>query len=227
MVGFNRRFSPHAVKLKQLLAGRSEPLCLNMTVNAGIIPPDVWVHDPVRGGGRIIGEGCHFIDLMVFLTDSEVESVAAQMVGPGFAVREDKMSIALRFADGSVGTVNYFSNGAKSYPKEMLEVFSDGRVLRLENFRWTVGYGVKGFSKFKTSRLDKGHNAEFAAFVDRVRQGGAPLIPLRELFNVTLASIAAVTAAREGRQIDIDGEYGAALAPSESPTSTPVGAGAS
>lgn len=201
MVGFNRRFSPHSVRLKHLLRGRSGPLCMNMTVNAGFIPPGHWVHDPVRGGGRIIGEACHFIDLLVFLADSTVESVAAAMVGEGVTPRDDKMSILLRFADGSIGTVNYFANGSKSYPKELLEVFSDGRVLRLENFRRLAGYGVRGFSRFKTLRQDKGHAAEFAAFVERVGQGGPPLIPFEQLENVTLATLAAVEAAKLDRTI--------------------------
>jgi len=207
MVGFNRRFSPHVVRIKELLAGRSGPLCMNMMVNAGHVPADHWIQDPVRGGGRIIGEGCHFIDLMVHLTGSMVRTVAAVMVGEGVAVREDKMSISLGFEDGSVGTVNYFANGPKSYPKEMLEVFSDGRVLRLDNFRRTTGYGVKGFGKFKTSRQDKGHAAEFAAFVKKVSDGGEPLIPIAELVNVTLASFAAMSAAGEGRTIVIADEY--------------------
>jgi predicted dehydrogenase len=206
MVGFNRRFSPHVVKMKSLLAGRGEPLCMNMTVNAGIIPPDHWVHDPVRGGGRIIGEGCHFIDLLAFLAGSLVTSVSACKMGKGVAVREDKMSIVLGFADGSVGTVNYFGNGPKSYPKEMIEVFSDGRALRMDNFRSLTGYGFSGFKKFKTSRQDKGHNAEFAAFVDRVSSGGEPLIPLNELVNITQASFAAMTSASESRTILLDTE---------------------
>jgi predicted dehydrogenase/NADPH:quinone reductase-like Zn-dependent oxidoreductase len=197
MVGFNRRFSPHTVKMKELLAGRSGPLCMNMTVNAGEIPADHWTQDPERGGGRIVGEGCHFIDLLSFLAGSPVKSVSAAMVGQGPAIRDDKTSICLEFADGSVGTVNYFANGAKSYPKEMLEVFSDGRVLRLENFRVTHGFGFKGFKKFKTARQDKGHGAELAAFIRRIEQGGEPLIPFDQLKNVTLASFAAVKSARE------------------------------
>ncbi len=211
MVGFNRRFSPHIVKIKQLLAGRSEPLAMNMTVNAGIIPPDVWVHDPVRGGGRIIGEGCHFIDLLSHIAGSEVVRIASTKMGQGVAVQEDKMSIVLTFADGSVGTVNYFGNGSKSYPKELLEVFSEGRVLRLDNFRRLDGYGVSGFKKFKTSRQDKGHQAEFAAFVERVAAGGEPLIPLIQLVNVTLASFAAMTSAAQGRTIVLADEYAALL----------------
>jgi predicted dehydrogenase len=207
MVGFNRRFSPHTEKIKHLLAGRSEPLAMNMTINAGIIPPDVWVHDPVRGGGRIIGEGCHFIDLLSHIAGSEVVQVASAKMGQGVAVQEDKMSIVLSFADGSVGTVNYFGNGSKSYPKEMLEVFSEGRVLRLDNFRRLDGYGVSGFKKFKTSRQDKGHQAEFAAFVDRVATGGEPLIPLKQLVNITLASFAAMTSAAEARTVVLAEEY--------------------
>ncbi|HYW79556.1 MAG TPA: bi-domain-containing oxidoreductase, partial [Thermoguttaceae bacterium] len=177
MVGFNRRFSPHTIKIRKLLAGRSEPLCMSMTVNGGSIPVDHWIQDPDRGGGRIIGEGCHFIDLLAHVADSPVTTVSAMMVGEGVAVRDDKTVIQLAFADGSIGTVNYFSNGSKSYPKETLEVFSDGRVLRMENFRQTVGYGFDRFKKFKTPRQDKGHDAEMAAFVDRISAGGEPLIP--------------------------------------------------
>ncbi|MFC1529264.1 bi-domain-containing oxidoreductase [Gemmatimonadota bacterium] len=196
MLGFNRRYSPHIIKVKQLLAGRSEPLCMSMTVNGGAIPADHWTHDPERGGGRIIGEGCHFIDLLSFVAGSPVMAVSAMMVGEGVAVRDDKVAILLQFADGSVGTVNYFSNGSKSYPKESLEVFSDGRVLRMENFRRMRGYGFSGFNKFKTSRQNKGHNAEVAAFVDSIAHGGAPMIPFDEISNITRASFAAVESAR-------------------------------
>jgi predicted dehydrogenase/threonine dehydrogenase-like Zn-dependent dehydrogenase len=207
MVGFNRRFSPHSVRMKEWLRGRAEPLAMTMTVNAGMIPSEHWVHDPVRGGGRIIGEACHFIDLMIHLTGSRVKTVSAVMMGSGVAVREDKTSIALGFEDGSVGTVNYFANGSKSYPKELLEVFSQGRVLRLENFRRLTGYGFRGFSRFHTWRQDKGHTAEFAAFLRRVAEGGEPLIPVDKLVNVTLASFAAVTAAQEMRTVMLADEY--------------------
>lgn len=208
MVGYNRRFSPHVQKIKSLLQGRSEPLAMTMTVNAGIIPANHWVHDPVRGGGRIIGEACHFIDLMVYLTDSTIFAVAAAQMGAGVAVHEDKMSITLSFADGSVGTINYFANGSKAYPKETLEVFSEGRVVRLDNFRATTAVGFKGLRRFKTRRQDKGHAAEFAAFVNLVEAGGEPLIPLHELINVSLASFAAMTSAAEKRYVVLDEEYG-------------------
>ncbi len=203
MVGFNRRFSPHTLKIKNLLAGRSAPVCMNMTVNAGIIPADHWVQNPEIGGGRILGEGCHFIDLLSFIASSPVKSVSAAMVGDGPAVRDDKMSIVLEFADGSIGTVNYFANGAKSYPKESLEIFSDGNVLRLDNFRVTHGFGFKNFRKFKTARQDKGHAAQFDLFIKRIEQGGELLIPFSQLKNVTQASFAAVKSARERVRLEI------------------------
>jgi hypothetical protein len=204
-VGFNRRFSPHIQKIKQLLAGRGEPLAMNFTCNAGIIPPDVWVHDPEVGGGRIIGEACHFIDLLSYIAESPVVSVAAFQMEKGVAVQEDKMSIVLRFEDGSIGTVNYFGNGSKQYPKETMEIFSDGRVLRMDNFRKTEGYGFGKFKSFKTRAQDKGHGVQFGAFVDKVTQGGEPLISMNELVNVTLASFAAVASAHEGRMVHLRG----------------------
>lgn len=207
-VGFNRRFSPHVLRLKEALNGHSEPLAMTMTVNAGVIPPNHWVHDPVRGGGRIIGEACHFIDLMVFLSASKVLSVSAISMSNGVAVQEDKMSILLGFEDGSVGTINYFANGSKQYPKEMLEVFSEGRVARLDNFRVTRGYGFKNFKVVRTMRQDKGHLAQFKSYLDLLKHGGEPLVPLDQSINVTLASFAAMTSAHEGRSISLQNEYG-------------------
>jgi predicted dehydrogenase len=212
MVGYNRRFSAHTVQLKRLLEGRAEPLAMSMTVNGGMIPPDHWVQDPARGGGRIIGEACHFIDLMVHLAGSLVESVAAFDMGEGPAVRGDKMVMSLRFADGSIGTINYFSNGSKAYPKETLEVFSDGRVARLENFRKLVGYGFKDFRGTATLKQDKGHVAEVAEFVDNVSQGGAPVIRPEELANVSAASLALVQASVERRMVAVASDHEASRA---------------
>jgi predicted dehydrogenase/threonine dehydrogenase-like Zn-dependent dehydrogenase len=204
MVGFNRRFSAHTQRIRTMLSGRAGPLCMTMTINAGEIPAAHWTQDPQAGGGRIIGEGCHFIDLLSYLAGSPVETVYAARVGEGPAVRDDKMSIVLSLEDGSVGTINYFANGCKRYPKETLEIFSDGRVLRLENFRVTRAYGFKKDNVFRTGRQDKGHVTEIQAFVDCVAAGGDPLIPLEQLLNVTQASIAAVNAARERRVIRLD-----------------------
>lgn len=210
MVGFNRRFSPHVERIKQLLAGRSEPLAMHFACNAGIIPPGAWVHDPEAGGGRIVGEACHFLDLLAYVAGSPIATVAAAQMGKGVAVQEDKMSIVLAFEDGSVGTVNYFGNGHKGYPKEAIEVYSEGRILRLDNFRRLEGWGFPGFRRLKT-RLDKGHQAEFSQFVDRIATGGEPLIPLEQLVNATLASFAAMTSAREERTVRLTEEYAALL----------------
>ncbi len=204
-VGFNRRFSPHAVKMASLLAGRSDPLTMIMTVNAGFIPPDHWTQDPRVGGGRIIGEGCHWIDLLAYLSNSPVVSVSATQVGAwnGVGAADDKMTMTLLFADGSMGTIHYLANGNKAFPKERLEVFSDGRILAMDNFRTLHGYGFRGFRKMKTSRMDKGHGAEVAAFVDRVANGGAPLFDLDSLVNTTRASFAAVESAERGVAVSV------------------------
>jgi len=203
MVGFNRRFSSHTVKIKELLRGRISPLTMNMTVNAGFIPPEHWTQDPERGGGRIIGEACHFIDLLSFIAGSPVASVSAMMISGKGLICEDKMSIIMSFSDGSIGTVHYFANGSKSYPKETLEVFGDGRVLRMENFRITKGYGFKGFSSFRTWRQDKGHRVEISSFVDVLATGSKVLIPFDSIVNVTRASFAAVESARTGKVLSV------------------------
>ena len=200
VVGYNRRFSPHTTALRAALAGRTGPLGMTMTVNAGEIAREHWIHDPLRGGGRIIGEGCHFLDLLAFLCDSPITTVAAAAAVAGMPL-EDQLSIALTFADGSVGSLQYFANGSRAYAKETLEVFSDGRVLRLENFRRTRAFGARGFRTVRTWRQDKGHVAEVAAFVDRVARGGPPLMPFDRLRNISLASFAAVRAAREARTL--------------------------
>lgn len=201
MVGFNRRFSPHTLKIKELIAERKEPLCMNITVNAGSIPPEHWIQNPEIGGGRIIGEGCHFIDLLSFIADSPVVYVSAVMSGEGPSIREDRMSIQMRFADGSIGNVNYFANGSKSYSKEVLEVFSEGRILSLENFRQVRGFNFRGFKIFRTRRQDKGHNREVAEFIRCVENGGNALIPFNELVNITMASFAAVESAKTNKVV--------------------------
>ena len=206
MVGFNRRFSPHVQKMKQLLAGRSEPLAMHFACNAGIIPPDVWVHDPESGGGRIIGEACHFMDLLAYIADSPIVSVASMQMGQGMAVKEDKMSIVLAFEDGSVGTVNYFGNGHKGYPKEKMEIYSEGRILCLDNFRRLQGWGFRNFRSIKT-RLDKGHQSEFNEFIDGIAAGGKAMIPMKQLVNSTLASFAAMISASTERTICLQDEF--------------------
>ena len=146
------------------------------------------------------------ISLYSYIAGSKVVSVASAQMGTGVAVKEDKMSIVLSFEDGSIGTVNYFGNGNKSYPKETVEVYSEGRILQLDNFRKLTGHGFSGFKKLKT-KMDKGHQNEFNLFTQTVASGGEPMIPLAELANATLASFAAMTSAAEGRTIQLDTEY--------------------
>ncbi len=194
MVGFNRRFSPLIVKLKQLLDARAEPKSFIMTVNAGMVPDDHWVQDPVQGGGRIIGEGCHFIDLLRFLAGAPITQVQGMQMGiaPGVTIREDKATITLAFADGSFGTVHYLANGHRSFPKERLEVFCGGSVAQLDNFRSLTGYGWPGFKKMKLGKQDKGNAACAAAFIAAIQQGSAPPISAQEIFEVTAATFDAV-----------------------------------
>lgn len=200
-VGFNRRFSPFAVKMKQLIG--DGPKNIIATMNAGFIPLDVWVHDLQVGGGRIIGEACHFIDLCSYLAGSKVISVCMNAMGENPEENTDNASILLRYANGTNAVINYFANGSKSYAKERVEVFSQERVLILDNWRKLTGYGVKGFSKMSGS-LDKGQKAEFAMLNERIKNGGEPLIPMDSIVNTTKASFAAIQSLKERKWIDVD-----------------------
>ncbi|MCC7279661.1 MAG: Gfo/Idh/MocA family oxidoreductase, partial [Chromatiaceae bacterium] len=186
MVGFNRRFAPQVQKIKALLAGVTGPKALVMTVNAGAIPADHWTQDPAVGGGRIIGEACHFIDLLRFLAGAPIARAAAVALD---APTRDSVSISLRFADGSLGTILYLANGSKAFPKERLEVFAAGRVLQLDNFRKLTGFGWPGFKKLNLWRQDKGQQACAAAFVQALRSGGPAPIPLGEILEVSRVTI--------------------------------------
>ena len=190
MVGFNRRFSPQVQKMKTLLEPVKEPKSFIMTMNAGAIPADHWTQDNAVGGGRIIGEACHFIDLMRYLAGCEIVSVQARRMGdhPGVSVTEDKASITLGFDDGSFGTILYLANGASSFPKERVEVFAAGGVLQLDNFRKLKGFGWKGFKKMNLWKQDKGQNACAAAFLEGI-QAGKPAIAVDEIFEVARVSL--------------------------------------
>lgn len=190
MVGFNRRFAPQIQKVKRLLNGVSEPKTFVMTVNAGNIPAEHWTQDRMIGGGRIIGEGCHFVDLLRFLSGSPIVSVQAMMMGAAArgTSRDDKATFTIGFADGSFGTVHYLANGHKSFPKERLEVFCGGRVLQLDNFRKLQGYGWSGFQKMNLWRQDKGNAACVAAFIKAIREGTPSPIPFEELVEVSRAT---------------------------------------
>ena len=186
MVGFNRRFSPHAQKIKSLLAGVSGPKSFVMTVNAGAIPADHWTQDKEIGGGRIIGEGCHFIDLLCFLSGHPIVAYSRMVMD---SATKDTVNLQLGFADGSIGTVHYFANGCKAFPKERLEIFAAGRVLQLDNFRKLKGYAWPGFKSMNLWSQDKGQKACVAAFVNAIRDGGVAPIAFTEIAAVSRASI--------------------------------------
>ena len=186
MVGFNRRFAPQVVKIQQLLAGAPGAKTFVMTVNAGAIPASHWAQDRNVGGGRLVGEGCHFIDLLRFLAGTPIVSFQVARMD---AATADTASITLRFADGSIGTVLYLANGSKAFPKERLEVFAAGRVLQLDNFRRLTGFGWPGFTKMNLWRQDKGQAACAAAFVQALQGRRASPIPLDELLEVGRVSI--------------------------------------
>lgn len=200
-VGFNRRFSPFAVKMKQLMG--DGPKNIVATMNAGFIPPEVWVHDLQVGGGRIIGEACHFIDLCSYIAGSKVTAVCMNALGENPEENTDNVSILLRYENGTNAVINYFANGSKSYAKERVEVFSQERVLILDNWRKLKGYGVKGFSGMSGS-LDKGQKAEFQMLNERIQQGGESLIPIESIVNTTRASFAAIQSLKERKWIDVD-----------------------
>ncbi len=200
-VGFNRRFSPFAIKMKQLVGAGVKNIIA--TMNAGFIPPEVWVHDLKVGGGRIIGEACHFIDLCSYLTDSKVIAVCMNAMGENPEENTDNASILLRYEDGSNAVINYFANGSKAYAKERIEVYSQEKTLVLDNWRELKGYGCKGFSKMK-GRMDKGHTAQFALLNERITKGGEALIPFDSIINTTLASFACIESLKESKWVYLD-----------------------
>jgi predicted dehydrogenase len=204
MVGFNRRFAPHAIRLKALLSTSEDPLAMQYRVNAGVLPAEHWLHDSEQGGGRIIGEACHFIDFLTFLCGSLPVRISASGLPDVGNYLEDNVVITLTFADGSIGTVSYFANGDKSVPKERLEVFQAGRVGILTDFRH-LEWVTDGRRRRFTSRLrqDKGHRGEWEAFKKAILDADAPPIPYEQLFTVTRASFAAVQALRTGEPITI------------------------
>jgi predicted dehydrogenase/threonine dehydrogenase-like Zn-dependent dehydrogenase len=200
-VGFNRRFSPFVIDAKKQLGPAAIPIHVVATMNAGYIPQDVWVQDMEVGGGRIIGEACHLIDLITSLTGSIVESVVMNAMGPNPSENTDNATILLKYKNGSNGVINYFSNGSKAYSKERVEIYSQNRTIIIDNFRKSYYYGFKSSGMSKTQ--DKGHQEQFRLFVDRLKNGGEPIIPYAEIMNTSRAAIAAVESLKNGSWVSI------------------------
>lgn len=197
-VGFNRRFAPLAQALQRQLASHAGPAALIVTVNAGALPRDHWTQDPLVGGGRIIGEASHFVDLARFLLRTpirDVRVVAAQQDG---RVQEDVTHLSLLFANGSTAAVHYLANGSATFPKERIEAFVDGRIYTIDNWRRMRVFGGRGSRGHRFSSMEKGHAQELAAFARAVRTGSAPPIPYDELLDVSRWVIRAARLARDG-----------------------------
>jgi polar amino acid transport system substrate-binding protein len=205
MVGFNRRFAPLARQLRSRFAERTGPAFVTYRVNAGFLPKDHWTLDPVVGGGRIIGEACHFIDFIQFLTGAVPIRVSATSVRSGNAreTDDDSVAITLEMSDGSVGTVLYVALGDKRFPKERCEVFADGCVGIVDDYRSGRFVGAGRDEQLKGGFQDKGHAAEIGCFIDAVRTGGEPPIGLESLIATTLASFAAVEAVHSKAPVDL------------------------
>jgi predicted dehydrogenase len=204
MLGFNRRFAPLAQRLKTFIDQRQEPLAAHYRVNAGFLPRTHWLHDPEIGGGRIIGEGCHFIDFLTFLVGQNPISVTARGLPDAEKYQEDNVVLTFDFPDGSLGTLTYLANGDKAFAKEYLEVFSGGRVAVLEDYR-RLELVHKGRRRVKRHllRQDKGHRAGWEAFLAALQGDHQPPIPYQQMLGVTRASFTAVRALREGRVVSI------------------------
>jgi predicted dehydrogenase len=198
-IGFNRRFAPLARQLKAFLEGHSEPMVINYRINAGFLPLDHWTQDPEQGGGRIVGEGCHFIDFLTFLVGQNPVSVSVDGLADNGRYNQDNVVLTLKYPDGSIGIISYLANGDKAYPKEHVEVFCGGRVAVLNDFR-SLEMASKGkLVRKKTAfKQDKGHQACWAAFIDALRNQGQPPIPYDQLVMTTQASFIALNALREG-----------------------------
>jgi predicted dehydrogenase/threonine dehydrogenase-like Zn-dependent dehydrogenase len=201
-VGFNRRFSPFMIDAKRQLGNTQDsPIHVVATMNAGFIPADSWVQDMEVGGGRIIGEACHLIDLITYLTDSLVESVVMNAMGTNPDSGTDNASILLKYKNGSNGVINYFSNGDKAYSKERVEVYSQGRTIVMDNFRKSKYYGFKSSGMSKTQ--DKGHYNQFKLLVENLKKDGSPTIPFEQVINTSRAAIAAVESLQKGNWIHV------------------------
>lgn len=202
LTGFNRRFSPFAQQLKSSIVNRNEPLHAHYRINAGYLPLNHWTQDPNLGGGRIIGEACHFIDLISFLVGAPPVSVVAHALPDQGKYREDNISMTFTFPDGSIGVVDYLANGDKSHPKERLEVFCEGMIAVLDDYvsLTTIKDGRKSM---QSGAQDKGWKNEMAAFAKSIREGTEPPISYEQLLGVTKSTIAAVESIRTRQSIDI------------------------
>jgi predicted dehydrogenase/threonine dehydrogenase-like Zn-dependent dehydrogenase len=202
MVGFNRRFSPFIKKAKELIGSSNAPINVIATMNAGTIPAEHWTQDMTVGGGRIIGEACHYIDLITYLTGSSIMAVCMSALGANPMDNTDNAIITLKYENGSQAVINYFANGSKAYSKERVEIHAQEKTLVMDNFRSLEGFGYKNFSSMSKSQ-DKGHEMQFETFMNAIKNGGRELISFADLVNTTRASFAAIESLKTGQWVKI------------------------
>jgi len=203
MVGFNRRFSPHAKMVFDHFNGHKNPLIINYRINAGPIEKDHWVQDPLEGGGRIIGEVCHFIDFLQFISGAKPQIVYAQQIGyHSSGITNDNCLINIRFSDGSIGSISYIASGDTSLPKERIEIFGNGRAAVINDFKKTELYVDNRKKTFKTRKQDKGHKGELNAFIDAIRKGRKAPISFESLYLTSLSTFKIHESFKTGFPID-------------------------
>ena len=203
-VGFNRRFAPMALALKSYFRESAEPFYVDYRVNAGYIPPAHWLHDPEQGGGRLVGEGCHFIDFLCFLTGQTPMEVSAAALPDGGKYSRDNFLVTVKFEDGSLGTLAYLSNGNKRFGKEYVEIFSGGRIGILDDFRSLQLVDENKTRAEKSAfRQDKGHQAAWKAFLDAVRNHATEPISYRQLLVSSYTTLACRQALLTGETVKL------------------------
>jgi len=206
MVGFNRRFSPFSIKVKQLLSQSNEPMVINCRVNAGFVPKDSWIQDPDEGGGRIIGEVCHFIDLIQYFTDSIPARVYAEAISKhsDAYMSEDNVIITIKLENGSTASIAYIANGDKAFPRERVEIFRDQSVCLIDNFK-SMSFTRRGKQKkMRKLNVDRGHQNEFSAFISCVKNGDPIPVDFKEYVYTTLATFKIIESLNKHASVDID-----------------------
>ena len=201
LVGFNRRFSIHARSVKKYMNNNS-PINIAATMNAGYIPGHNWVNKSLIGGGRIIGEVCHLIDLCIYLTDSEVSKVCMNSINNESSEGINDGSILLKFKNGSNAAINYFTNGSSLYPKERVEIYDNNKTFIIKNFNMTEAYGVDNFKNIKNLN-DKGHEYLFSCYLKSINDGSGNIIPISQIYNCSKTTIAATQSLMEKRWVDV------------------------
>ena len=202
MVGFNRRFAPLSAALREAFEGAG-PLAIHYRINAGAIPANHWIHDPAEGGGRIVGEVCHFLDLVQFLADAVVEEVFAYALGGAQGAHGDSVAVALRLSGGAVASVDYFATGDKTLPKERVEVFGGGILGILDDFRALTVSRAGKQRQVRSRAQDKGFDKEMEAFVRAVREGGDWPVPLASMERTTRATFAILESLRTTQPVPL------------------------